>query len=105
MNFKLPWFKKSDSPQIPFEAALDTDGSREPEIDFYSPTWKYVRRWLKDRLEAEKDTLCSRHLDENMTMFKRGRVKAYKDLLGEEPNSAGNTATGVLHTAYEAGKE
>lgn len=94
---KIPWFHKKELDQPleqPFEAELPDDDVFE--IDFNSPTWKYIEKYLQFSIQAERANNDSIHLNEQKTALIRGKIRAYKDFL--DLNSAGNTA-GILNAA------
>ena len=94
-KMKLPWFKKKKL-QIPFEAGLNDNGD-EPKIDFNSPTWRYIQKFVTSELQAARESNDTPHHDEVKTANIRGKIRFCKDLL-ELNNRAGN-ATGILNTA------
>jgi len=95
------WFLKKKK-QLPFDAALNDD--QEPGINIFSPTWKSIRAWAVVEIEDAKERNCSTKRTEVETAVIRGEIRKLKDLLELPTNRAGNTS-GILNTAFTAGKE
>jgi len=92
---KIPWFNKKQK-QVAFEAELK-DNDVELKIDFNSPTWRYIQRFVTSELQAARENNDTPHHDEVKTALIRGKIRFCKDLL-ELDKRAGN-ATGILNAA------
>ena len=68
-------------PEQPFTAALPDQPSTEPLFDPYSPTWRFVRAHLLDRLQKLRESNDSPRNDPDKTALIRGRIREIKDLL------------------------
>jgi hypothetical protein len=50
-----------------------------------TPKWADIKRHAQDRIEALRNALEQPSADAGETEFIRGRIAAYRDLLGLEP--------------------
>ena len=71
----------SIEPEQPFTAALPDQTSTEPLFDIHSPTWRFVRGHLLDRLQKLRESNDSPRNDPDKTALIRGRIREIKDLL------------------------
>ena len=100
----MKWFTKKNKVLPPLEAVLpDTD--QKPEIDIFSPTWKFVRAWAEAQLKDTRERNDSLKRTETETAAIRGEIRKLKEILAlPDKKWAGNTP-GILNTAFNAGKE
>jgi hypothetical protein len=76
---RIPWFTRQ-APVIPHEAQLDGEATNA-RIEVFSPTWKFIDKWSKDQLAAERERNDSHRLTEVQTAVLRGRIDLLKDLI------------------------
>jgi hypothetical protein len=62
-------------------------------IDFSTVTWREVRKWAEQRLDAARNSNDAKDLDAVSTAFLRGRINALKELVGLPEQATRQMAT------------
>lgn len=75
---KIPWFNKKQI-ALPHEAVLADDAATW-ELNTQSPTWKYIDRWSRERLQELRRENDSPRNDEVRTAIIRGKIQQLKEL-------------------------
>lgn len=75
---KIPWFNKKEK-VLPHEAVLP-DESATWEINVNSPTWRFIDRWSKERIDKLRRENDSPQKTEVQTAIIRGCIKELREL-------------------------
>lgn len=72
----LPWTR-----EVALPVAVDNEGQEQAAINVASPTWKYVRMWVKDQIKDLRERNDSVTLSEVQTAALRGEIRILKALI------------------------